>query len=105
MFPHRLVLVWISGFFEILGGVGLLIPMLRRAAAAGLILLLMAVFPANIYMAMRPDRFADLHLPVWTLWARLPLQALLIAWVWSGVAGGPPALQGRVTLSAGVDCR
>jgi uncharacterized membrane protein len=81
-FPGPSALVWISGFFEMLGGVGLLIAPLRRWAAWGLIFLLLAVFPANIYMAIDADRFADLHLPVWTLWARLPLQGLMIAWVW-----------------------
>jgi uncharacterized membrane protein len=78
--PHGLVVI--SGLAEIAGGVGLLIPRLRRAAGWGLIALLIAVFPANIYMAIRSDKFADMHLPTWTLWARLPLQVVLMAWVW-----------------------
>jgi uncharacterized membrane protein len=81
VFPHRLALVWISGFFEMLGGAGLLSPALRRAAAWGLLVLLIAVFPANLYMAIDADRFQDLHLPGWGLWLRLPLQGLLIAWM------------------------
>ncbi len=72
--PWHLALVYISGAAEIAGGVGLLIPKLRRAAAWGLIALLVAVFPANVYMLTTHPSSA-------ILWARLPLQALLIWWV------------------------
>ena len=82
-FPSPAMLVAISGIAEMIGGAGLLIRPLRRAAGFGLIALLIAVFPANIYMALHPERFADLHLAAWLLWARLPLQVVLIAWVWS----------------------
>ncbi len=58
-FPAPEALVAISGFFEIVGGVGLLIPPLRGAASWGLIALLIAVFPANIYMVAATDRIAD----------------------------------------------
>jgi uncharacterized membrane protein len=81
-FPSPHILVAISGVAEIVGGFGLLIRPLRRWAGWGLIALLVAVFPANLYMAMEPDKFADLHLPGWTFLARLPLQAVIIAWVW-----------------------
>ena len=81
-FPNPALLVALSGVAEIAGGAGLLVPRLRRAARWGLIALLVAVFPANVYMAVRPERFADWHLPRWTLWARLPLQVALAAWVW-----------------------
>ena len=81
-FPFPAALVLISGICEIAGGFGLLIPGLRTAAAWGLIALLIAVFPANLYMAIRPDRFADLHLPYWALILRLPLQGVLIIWIW-----------------------
>ena len=77
--PSPQALVLISGIAEMAGGLGLLVPRLRAAAACGLIALLIAVFPANIYMAMSPERFAHLHVPAWALWARLPLQFLLIA--------------------------
>ncbi len=80
MFPAPGVLVGISGIFEMMGGVGLLIPALRRVAGWGLIALLVAVFPANVYMAVS-DRFAGV-LPAWMLWARLPAQGIFIAWVW-----------------------
>jgi uncharacterized membrane protein len=78
--PHLLVIV--SGMAEILGGIGLLVPFTQRAAAWGLVALLVAVFPANIYMAVA-------HLPApgilgqsWAQWLRLPLQIPLIFWAW-----------------------
>ncbi len=82
MFPQPRALVFISGVCEIAGGLGLLIPRLRRPAAWGLIALLIGVFPANIYMAVHADRFADLKLPPVFLWLRLPLQPVFIAAVW-----------------------
>ena len=77
--PAPGLLVFISGVAEVAGGLGLLIPSVRRAAGWGLIALLIAIFPANIYMLQHPELF---NFPVWTLWARLPLQAVFIAWVW-----------------------
>lgn len=78
--PRELVLV--SGFFEILGGIGVLLPQTRKAAGYGLIALLVAVFPANVYMALDAEKFGKL-LPMPLLYARLPLQIFLIAWVWA----------------------
>ena len=78
--PWPLALVYVSGFFEVLGGVGLAVPRLRRAAGWGLIALLVAVFPANVDMLMHAEQFPAI--PVWALLARLPLQGVLIAWVW-----------------------
>jgi uncharacterized membrane protein len=77
--PARLAMVYVSGAAEIAGGIGLLLPYFRRAAAWGLIALLIAVLPANVYMAM--DRVAAGQTPAWILWARLPLQLVLIWWV------------------------
>ena len=72
-----------SGACEILGGVGLLIPRTRRAAAWGLAALAVAVFPANVYAALRPATMP--WAPVWALWARLPMQpALVVAVAWAG---------------------
>jgi len=75
--PSPRVLVYVSGVFEVLGGLGLLYLPTRRVAAWGLVGLLVAVFPANVYM---------LHIrygaPGWVLWLRLPLQGLLIWWAW-----------------------
>ncbi len=81
--PAPLALVYISGFFEIAGGVGLLIPATRVAAAWGLIALYIAVFPANIYMlthniSLNPKK----PIPKWALWARLPFQFLFMAWAY-----------------------
>jgi len=74
-------MVYLSGLGEIAGGIGLLIPALRRAAAWGLVILLVAVFPANVYMAMERVPVTGHPLPALLLWARLPLQAVLIWWV------------------------
>ncbi len=81
-FPARSLLVVVSGVCEIAGGAGLLIPPLRRPAAWGLIALLCAVFPANVYMATSPQLTPGRDYPHWLLWARLPLQLVIIAWVW-----------------------
>jgi uncharacterized membrane protein len=81
--PAPLALVYISGFFEILGGVGLLIPETRAWAAWGLIALYIVVFPANIYMfthniSLNPKK----PITRWALLARLPFQFLFMAWAY-----------------------
>ena len=78
--PYPLALVYISGFFEILGGIGLSIPRSSRAAAWGLVALYVSVFPANLNMAVNQISPPGQQIPAWILWARLPLQALFIAW-------------------------
>ena len=79
--PFPLAMVYLSGFFEIAGGVGLLIPRTRNAAALGLIALLIAVFPANVYMFTRQLAADGLSTYTTVLAVRLPLQVLLILWV------------------------
>ena len=80
--PYPFELVYISGFFEILGGFGLVIPFVSVAAAWGLIALYIAVFPANINMAVNSIPIDGIpHIP-WLYWARLPFQAVLIAWAY-----------------------
>ena len=74
--PYPLALIYISGIAEIACGVGLMIPATRRLAAFGLIFLLLAIFPANIYMAVAHDRWPEI--PVWMLYARLPIQLVLL---------------------------
>ena len=78
--PAPLGLVYVSGAFEVLGGLGLLFPGTRVVAGWGLIALLIAVFPANIHMALHPEAFPQV--PAWSLYARLPLQFVLIGWVY-----------------------
>jgi uncharacterized membrane protein len=81
--PAHLALVYVSGFFEILGGAGLFVTRVRRAASFGLIALYVAVFPANVNMAVNDIPMDGVsHVPPALLWGRLPLQALLIAWAW-----------------------
>ena len=70
----------VSGVAEIAGGLGVLLPATRRPAGVGLIALLAAVFPANLYMARAPERFR--RIPRWALYARLPLQPLMMWWAW-----------------------
>jgi uncharacterized membrane protein len=78
--PWHRPLVWLSGVFEILGGLGVLFPQpLRRVAAWGLVALLVAVFPANIHVALHDVR--AISAPAWVAWARLPFQLVFIAWV------------------------
>jgi len=82
--PWHLAMVQISGVAEVLGGLGLLIPATRRMAAWGLVALLVAVFPANIFMATNPEEAGAANLSAAVRWGRLPLQAVFVAWVlWS----------------------
>jgi uncharacterized membrane protein len=81
--PAHVALVEVSGVFEVLGGVGLLVARARRAASFGLVALYVAVFPANVNMVVHPELGGTV--PVSLLWARLPLQGALIAWaLWAG---------------------
>ena len=80
--PNPLALVYISGVFEILGGIGLLVPLVSVAAAWGLVALFVAVFPANINQAINSIPIDGIpHQPA-LYWFRLPFQAVLIAWAW-----------------------
>jgi uncharacterized membrane protein len=73
--------VAVSGVAEAAGGLGVLLPWTRRPAGLGLIALLAAVFPANLYMARKPEDFTKI--PRWALYARLPLQPLMMWWAWT----------------------
>lgn len=79
--PAHRELVLVSGVAEIAGGAALLVPGLERSARWGLLALLVAVFPVNVHMALNPEQVEGLTVPGWALWARLPLQAVLGAWV------------------------
>jgi uncharacterized membrane protein len=89
--PAPLALVYISGIAELAGGIGVLIPKTRRLAAWGLIALLVAVFPANIYVAVENvPLFGAAEGPgIWG-WIRLPFQALAISWAWIYTRTNPP---------------
>ena len=80
-FPLHAEAVYISGFFEIVGGIGVLIPSLRKIAGWGLLALLVAVYPANIYMALTPEAFPDA--PLSLLYLRLLFQFIFFYWAYS----------------------
>ena len=70
--PAHLELVYLSGVFEVLGGLGILVPKTRRLAGFGLIALLVAVYPANIHMALNPEQFVPEGGSAVGLYVRLP---------------------------------
>ena len=78
--PAHRALVLVSGAAEMAGGLGVLVPRTRRLAAWGLVGLLIAVMPANLWMVQHPERYR--FVPLWALWARLPLQLPLLWWAW-----------------------
>ncbi len=82
--PHPRELVYASGLAEIAGGLATMHPATRRAGSAWSIATLLAVFPANLHMALEAERF-EKAVPGGrpALWARLPVQALLIAWAYA----------------------
>lgn len=77
--------VAVSGIAELAGAAAVLHPATRRFGRWWLLGLLLAVFPANVHMAVNPEQIKGLDLnriPRWALWARLPLQPLAMLWVW-----------------------
>jgi uncharacterized membrane protein len=78
--PRKREMVYASGVAEMAGGAGVLVAGTRRAAGWWLIATLIAIFPANVNMAVNTERFRAVPAPL--LWARLPVQGLLIRWVW-----------------------
>jgi uncharacterized membrane protein len=83
--PAHRELVYASGVAEMLGGAAV-IAARPRFARWWLIATLLAVFPANIHMAIHPERYS--RVPRWALLARLPVQGLFALWVWRGTAAG-----------------
>jgi uncharacterized membrane protein len=81
--PFHRACILISGVCELLGGIGLLLPIrpVQLVTGCGLTLLLIAVFPANIYMAVAHVKVHGFPVHAWMGWARLPFQPLLIAGV------------------------
>jgi uncharacterized membrane protein len=84
--PYHREAVVASGVAEIVGGLAVIAPSTRRPFARWwLIALLLSVFPANVHMAVNPEQVEGLNvdrIPPWALWARLPLQAVAVWWVW-----------------------
>ena len=82
--PAHRELVYASGVAEIAGGLGVMHPRTRRFASLWSIATLVAVFPANVGMALEADRF-EARVPGGraALWARLPVQGLFVAWAWA----------------------
>jgi uncharacterized membrane protein len=83
--PRHREAVALSGLAEIAGGAAVASRRTRPLARWWLLGLLLAVFPANVHMAVNPEQVRGLDLkriPRWTLWARLPLQPLAMVWVW-----------------------
>ena len=78
--PAHRELVYLSGVAEMAGGAGVLADPTRRLAGWWLIATMLAVFPANINMAVEAERFEDIPEPL--LWARLPRQAAIVYWIW-----------------------
>jgi len=81
--PRKREIVFASGVAELAGGAGVLVPRTRRLAGWWLIATLLAIFPANVNMAVNAERYRVVPEPL--LWVRLPLQGALIAWVWRAV--------------------
>lgn len=77
-YAHPAALVQLSGIAELLGGLGLLMPLTRRLAAVGIVAMLIIFCDVHVFMLLHPQRFPGI--PHWLLWARLPLQLVLIAW-------------------------
>ena len=90
--PAHLPLVYLSGVFEILGGVGMLLPWTRRWAGLGVIALLIAIFPANIHIVMNDIPVAGHDVPLWGHLLRLPLQGVMIWMAWWGTRERSSAL-------------
>ena len=88
--PYHLFLVYLSGVFEIVLGLLVLPERTRKLGGYGLIALLIAVFPANLHMAMSEVLIdGEPAAPRWALYLRLPIQLVLIAWAF-WVAREPP---------------
>jgi uncharacterized membrane protein len=77
-YSHPLLLVHVSGIAELIGGMGLLVSRTRRFSAAGIALMLLVFLDVHVFMIRHAEQFPDV--PVSLLWARIPLQLVLIAW-------------------------
>lgn len=99
--PAPTALVYASGAAELVAALATMHPRTRRAGGIALIVVLIGVFPANVYMAFAADDFPSI--PAWALWLRLSLQPLFVYWVWlatlqGGSAPTPSARRDGVSL-------
>lgn len=86
--PYHETMVYLSGVAELAGAIGILLPEYRTWASWGLILLLIVVFPANIEMTLKAYKVKGLNWYTWLTILRLPLQFVLIYWIYKvGVQG------------------
>ena len=95
--PWHLSLVYLSGVCEALLGAALLFKRTARLAAWGIIALLVAVFPANIHMALNHHLYPEYNQAL--LWARLPLQLVLMAWAYWHTRRDAPEPEWRATAA------
>ncbi len=86
--PWHAELVALSGVAEVALGLLVLIPRTAPVAGWGLVALLVAVFPANVHMALHPEQFP--RIPAWLFYARLPLQGVLVWWAYRWTRPAPP---------------
>lgn len=86
--PYPLLMVYISGVFELMGAIGILIPRFRQMAGNGLFLLTIAVSPANIHMWLNPELFPQV--PPVLLTVRLIIQILLLICIWKSTRNEKP---------------
>ena len=100
--PNNLWVIYLSGVLEIAGAIGLLVPRTRKPAGTCLVLLLVAVFPANVYAALNDIPIGGR--PPTSLWLRTPMQALYIGLVWwTAVMADPDEVGRRNTRATAVD--
>jgi uncharacterized membrane protein len=88
--PTPDAMVYASGVAEIAGGVGMMVPARRRAAGWWLIATMVGVFPANLHMAMNAEDYPAVPGGAASLWARLPVQGVFIAWILHAMWGPRP---------------
>jgi uncharacterized membrane protein len=85
--PAPKAMVYASGVAEIAGGAGLMLARRRRLAGWWLIATMIAVFPANLHMALNPDDYPEVPGGAVSLWARLPFQGVFVAWILGAMRG------------------
>jgi uncharacterized membrane protein len=85
--PAPKAMVYASGVAEIAGGAGLMVARRRRLAGWWLIATMIAVFPANLHMALNPDDYPDVPGGAVSLWVRLPFQGVFVAWILGAMRG------------------